>query len=49
MTILYAASSPLATDILPYVISACMYRVFGVRNKLVHYLLNTHFFIWFVE
>jgi hypothetical protein len=23
--------------------------VFGLRNKIVHCLLSSHFFIWFVE
>jgi hypothetical protein len=25
------------------------YKVFGLRNKLVHHLLVPYFFVWFVE
>jgi hypothetical protein len=26
-----------------------MYNVFGLRNKLVYYLLTPHFLVWFVK
>jgi hypothetical protein len=26
-----------------------IYRLFGLRNELVHHLLTPNFFVWFVE
>jgi hypothetical protein len=31
------------------VLGGLLYKLFGLRNNLIHRLLTPHFFVWFVE
>jgi hypothetical protein len=38
-----------ATSLIGKHVMTCTYKLFGLRNDLVHRLLTPHFFVWFVE
>jgi hypothetical protein len=47
IALMYA--DPSTADGLSRGLKSFFYGVFGLRNEIVHHLLTSHFFVWFVE